>query len=145
VSSLRDSCAAGWARRRRASGPSAWSVRRACGACSQTSLSGTISDVTPRPPPPDSDLAERREILDEAGIARTLSRMAHEIVERIPPGDRPLYIVGIRTGGAYLAQRLGELVGQIWSARGEGKPLAGAVDISLYRDDVFSGLPKPEI
>src|SRR6185503_4920523 len=125
----------------RASGRSASSVPRACGACSATSLSGTISDVTPRPPPPDSDLAERREILDEAGIARTLRRMAHEIAERIPPDERPLYVVGIRTGGAYLAQRLVELI----AAAGEGKPTVGAVDISLYRDDVFRGLPKPEI
>jgi pyrimidine operon attenuation protein/uracil phosphoribosyltransferase len=97
--------------------------------------------VTPRLPPPDKDLVERREILDEAGIARTLRRLALEIVERVPQGERPLYFVGIRTGGAYLAHRLVELV----AAAGEDKPLLGAVDISLYRDDVFRGLPKPEI
>jgi len=97
--------------------------------------------VTPRPPPPDSDLTERREILDEAGIARTLRRLALEIVERVPQGERPLYFVGIRTGGAYLAHRLVDLV----AAAGEARPLLGAVDISLYRDDVFRGLPKPEI
>jgi pyrimidine operon attenuation protein/uracil phosphoribosyltransferase len=95
----------------------------------------------PRQPPPDSDLSERREILDEAGLSRTLRRMALEIAERIPPGERPLYFVGIRTGGAYLAQRLAELVAEA----GEGRPLLGAVDITLYRDDVFHGLPKPEI
>jgi pyrimidine operon attenuation protein/uracil phosphoribosyltransferase len=95
----------------------------------------------PRLPPPDSDLTERRELLDEAGIARTLRRLAHEMVERVPQAERPLYFVGIRTGGAYLAHRLVELV----AAAGEPKPLLGAVDISLYRDDVFSGLPKPEI
>ena len=37
----------------------------------------------PRLPPPDSDLHERRELLDAAGIARTLRRIAHEIAERI--------------------------------------------------------------
>jgi pyrimidine operon attenuation protein/uracil phosphoribosyltransferase len=95
----------------------------------------------PRLPPPDSDLLERRELLDEAGITRTLRRLAHEIVERIPQAERPLYLVGIRTGGAYLAQRLVALLVEA----GEPKPLLGAVDISLYRDDVFSGLPKPEI
>ena len=95
----------------------------------------------PRKPPPDSDLKERRELLDAAGITRTLRRMAHEIAERIPQDDRPLYLVGVRTGGAYLAQRLcAEL-----AAAGEAKPVLGAVDISLYRDDVFHGLPKPEI
>jgi pyrimidine operon attenuation protein/uracil phosphoribosyltransferase len=97
--------------------------------------------VTPRTPPPDADLTERREILDEPGLARTLRRMALEIVERIPPDERPLYFVGIRTGGAYLAHRLRQLVAEA----GEGHPLLGAVDISLYRDDVFHGLPKPEI
>jgi pyrimidine operon attenuation protein/uracil phosphoribosyltransferase len=106
-------------------------------------LSGTISDVTPRPPPPDSDLRERRELLDEGGIARTLRRLAHEIVERAPAGERPIYLIGIRTGGAYLAQRLAELVASVET--GEPRPLLGAVDISLYRDDVFKGLPKPEI
>jgi len=95
----------------------------------------------PRKPPPDSDLKERRELLDAAGISRTLKRMAHEIAERIPPTERPLYLVGVRTGGAYLAHRLCEML----VAAGEGKPVLGAVDISLYRDDVFHGLPKPEI
>ena len=93
----------------------------------------------PRKPPPDSDLKERRELLDAAGIARTLRRMAHELAERIP--GEPLYLVGVRTGGAYLAHRLFDVL----TAAGEGKPTLGAVDISLYRDDVFSGLPKPEI
>jgi pyrimidine operon attenuation protein/uracil phosphoribosyltransferase len=94
-----------------------------------------------RKPPPDSDLKERRELLDAAGITRTLRRMAHEIAERVPQSERPLYLVGVRTGGAYLAQRLCEML----AAAGEGKPVLGAVDISLYRDDVFHGLPKPEI
>ncbi len=95
----------------------------------------------PRKPPPDSDLQERRELLDAAGIARTLRRMAHEIAERIPQDDRPLYLVGVRTGGAYLAHRLCDML----ASAGEAKPILGAVDISLYRDDVFHGLPKPEI
>ena len=95
----------------------------------------------PRKPPPDSDLKERRELLDAAGLTRTLRRMALEIAERIPQGERPLYLVGVRTGGAYLAHRLCDAL----AAAGEGKPTLGAVDISLYRDDVFHGLPKPEI
>jgi len=97
--------------------------------------------MSPRTPPPDSDLIERREILDETGLARTLRRIAYELVERLPSAERPLYFVGIRTGGAFLAQRLAALV----AAQGEGSPVLGAVDISLYRDDVFRGLPKPEI
>jgi pyrimidine operon attenuation protein/uracil phosphoribosyltransferase len=94
-----------------------------------------------RQPPPDSDLVERREILDAAGLSRTLRRMALEVAERIPQDDRPLYFVGIRTGGAFLAQRLAAMVVEA----GEAAPHLGAVDITLYRDDVFRGLPKPEI
>jgi pyrimidine operon attenuation protein / uracil phosphoribosyltransferase len=97
--------------------------------------------MTPRTPPPDSDLTLRRELLDAAGLARTLRRMSLEIAERVPQDGAPLYLVGVRTGGAFLAQRLVALLTQA----GEPPPLLGAVDISLYRDDVFRGLPKPEI
>ena len=67
--------------------------------------------------------------------------MALEIAELVPADERPFYIVGVRTGGAYLAQRI---VGLLVDA-GEPRPFSGAVDITLYRDDVFRGLPKPEI
>jgi pyrimidine operon attenuation protein/uracil phosphoribosyltransferase len=96
----------------------------------------------PRLPPPDTDLIERREILDAPGIARTLRRMAYELVERIGDAGYPIYLVGIRTGGAYLAARLAELIREQADIP---RPVLGAVDITLYRDDVFHGLPKPEI
>jgi pyrimidine operon attenuation protein/uracil phosphoribosyltransferase len=96
----------------------------------------------PRLPPPDADLIERREILDAAGIARALKRMAYELVERVGHEGDGIYLVGVRTGGAFLAARLAELI----RASGDTpRPTLGAVDISLYRDDVFRGLPKPEI
>ena len=96
----------------------------------------------PRLPPPDADLLERREILDAAGMARVLKRMAYELVERVGHEGDAIYLVGVRTGGAYLAARLAELI----RASGDTpRPTLGAVDISLYRDDVFRGLPKPEI
>jgi pyrimidine operon attenuation protein/uracil phosphoribosyltransferase len=117
--------------------------------------------MPPRPPPPDSNLIERREILDAAGMARALRRMAYEIVERTGGGGggagaerSPIYLVGIRTGGAFLAQRLAQLLGAGMGEaeavpKGEAgevaRPTLGAVDITLYRDDVFRGLPKPEI
>jgi len=66
--------------------------------------------------------------------------MAHEIVER-NGGLSDVALVGIRRGGLHLARRLQQLLGSI---EGESPPL-GAVDISLYRDDVFRGLPRPEV
>ena len=94
----------------------------------------------PRRAPPEENLVFRRELLDEAGIARTLRRVAHEIAERHPAGSG-LALVGIRTGGLVLAERLVKLLG---AAEGGDVPL-GAIDISLYRDDVFVGLPRPEV
>ena len=73
-------------------------------------------------------------------MARMLRRVANEIVER-NAGASELALVGIRTGGLYLAERLAPLIEGIEGVR----PAVGAVDITLYRDDVFKGLPRPEI
>jgi pyrimidine operon attenuation protein/uracil phosphoribosyltransferase len=79
-------------------------------------------------------------LADDAAAARMLRRIAHEIVERNGGAER-IALVGIRTGGLFLAERLQRLIGEI-----EGtEPPLGAVDITLYRDDVFEGLPRPEI
>ncbi len=93
-----------------------------------------------RPQPPDHHLVEKRRLLDKDGIARTLRRMANEIVERAG-GTADLVLVGIRTGGAFLAARLQKLIAE---AERVTVPL-GAVDITLYRDDVFLGLPRPVV
>jgi len=88
----------------------------------------------------EAKLVERRELLDAAGIQRVLRRMAHEIVERNAGG--PLVLVGIRSAGAPLSERLLGLV----LATGEAPTASrGVIDITLYRDDVFVGLPKPEV
>jgi len=89
-----------------------------------------------RPAPPDTNLVERGDILDAVGISRVLRRIAFEIVERNGPAP---YLVGIRTGGAVLAERMVEML----AASGESRPVLGAIDITLYRDDVFLGLPSP--
>jgi pyrimidine operon attenuation protein / uracil phosphoribosyltransferase len=86
-----------------------------------------------------ADLVEKRELADAQGISRALRRMAHEIVERHPKGG--LVLVGIRTAGVPLAERLAR---HIEEAK-EPRPELGAIDITLYRDDVFEGLPKPEV
>lgn len=104
--------------------------------------------MPPRQPPPDADLIERREVLDAAGMDRALRRMAYELIERIGHEGEPIYLVGIRTGGAYLAARLAELIREQRDTPAAPQippPILGAIDISLYRDDVFHGLPKPEI
>jgi pyrimidine operon attenuation protein/uracil phosphoribosyltransferase len=85
-------------------------------------------------------LVERRVLADPPAVARMLRRLASEIVEKTG-GTAGLALVGIRTGGLFMAERLAALIEGIEGRR----PLLGAVDITLYRDDVFGGLPRPEI
>ena len=83
---------------------------------------------------------EIRQPLDSVGMQRALRRIAHEIVERDRGAD--LVLVGIRTAGVPLADRLAKLL----EATGElPSTTCGAVDITLYRDDAATGLPKPVI
>jgi pyrimidine operon attenuation protein/uracil phosphoribosyltransferase len=71
-------------------------------------------------------------LLDEAAISRTLSRIAHEIVERNADLDR-VALVGIQTRGVPLASRLRRLVAE---RSGTELPL-GTLDITFHRDDVY--------
>src|SRR5256885_5866999 len=70
-------------------------------------------------------------LLDEDALARTLSRIAHEIIERNADLDE-VALVGIHTRGVPLAQRLRRLVEE----RAGAAPALGTVDITFYRDDV---------
>ena len=74
---------------------------------------------------------ERLELMDAARLTRTLARMAHEMAERHPDIGRAV-LVGVRTRGVPLAQRLARVIG---TAVGEA-PTVGALDITLYRDDL---------
>jgi len=70
-------------------------------------------------------------LLDAEAIARTLSRIAHEIIEANPELER-VALVGIQTRGVPVAQRLRRLI-----AERAGEDVAhGALDITFYRDDV---------
>jgi pyrimidine operon attenuation protein / uracil phosphoribosyltransferase len=69
-------------------------------------------------------------LLDGEALARTLSRIAHEIIERNDDLDR-VALVGIRTRGVPLAERLAELIEE----RSGTEVALGAVDITFHRDD----------
>jgi pyrimidine operon attenuation protein / uracil phosphoribosyltransferase len=81
----------------------------------------------------------QRVVLDRDDLRRTLVRIAHEIIEKNPGGDR-LALVGIHTRGALLAQRLHALVGE---QSGSEVPL-GDLDISFYRDDMDGRSPASQ-
>ncbi|MCK4501715.1 MAG: bifunctional pyr operon transcriptional regulator/uracil phosphoribosyltransferase PyrR [Desulfuromonadales bacterium] len=75
--------------------------------------------------------AETIEILDTDGVNRALTRIAHEILER-NKGVKDLALIGIRTGGAYIASQLRQRIVEI-----EGKDvLFGTIDVTMYRDDL---------
>jgi pyrimidine operon attenuation protein/uracil phosphoribosyltransferase len=78
-----------------------------------------------------AELAAGKVLLDAEAIARTLSRIAHEIIERNPDLDR-VALVGIHTRGVPLAHRLRRLIAE----RAEREPALGSVDITFHRDDV---------
>ena len=76
-----------------------------------------------------------RELLSAADVTRTVARIAHQIIEKtaIGPGaaDVPV-LIGIPTRGAVLARRLGAAIGEFAGTT----PEVGAVDATLYRDDL---------
>jgi len=81
---------------------------------------------------------ERQELMDGERLARTLARMAHEILERHPDMSR-VVLVGVRTRGVPLARRLARNI----KKAGGVEPPVGALDITLYRDDLTTIAPHP--
>jgi pyrimidine operon attenuation protein / uracil phosphoribosyltransferase len=77
-------------------------------------------------------------LLDADDVARVLRRLAHELLEA-NQGAQDLVLLGIQTRGVPLARRLAELIGEI-----EGTEVPhGALDTTLFRDDLASRGPKP--
>ena len=70
-------------------------------------------------------------VLDAPAINRALRRLAHEIVERNPELGSVI-LAGIPSRGAAIAQRLAEIIRSL----GQGEVGAGAIDVSMHRDDV---------
>ncbi|HOD27972.1 MAG TPA: bifunctional pyr operon transcriptional regulator/uracil phosphoribosyltransferase PyrR [Syntrophales bacterium] len=81
-----------------------------------------------------------RVVMDAEGIDRSLTRIAYEILEK-NKGATDVALVGIRTGGVFLAQRLQQKIAAIES---RDIPL-GLLDITLYRDDLDIAKKKPRL
>ena len=81
-----------------------------------------------------------RQVLSSVDLSRSIRRLATEILESTQ-GLEDLRLVGIRTGGVYLAQRLSRTIGELEGAC----PVLGEMDITLYRDDLYTGLEKPTL
>ncbi len=82
----------------------------------------------------------KAKIIDEVGLKRTITRLAHEILERNRGGEN-LVIVGVRTRGVFVAQRIIDEIAKI-----EGRQLKlGILDITMYRDDFRERLRQPVV
>ncbi|GAU78731.1 bifunctional pyr operon transcriptional regulator/uracil phosphoribosyltransferase PyrR [Fusibacter sp. 3D3] len=82
----------------------------------------------------------KAQILDEKAIDRTLTRLAHEIIEKNKGIDN-LVLIGIKSRGVPLAKRLSEKIELI-----EGRPLkVGNLDITMYRDDLSLKSYQPDV
>jgi len=79
-------------------------------------------------------------VMDEKGIERALARIAHEILER-NKGVEDLVILGIPTRGYELALRLKKAIEEIERVNVP----AGAVDATLYRDDIGIKRDQPPL
>ena len=83
--------------------------------------------------------AEKAVVMESEEVRRALNRIAHEITER-NKGINDVILVGIRTRGVPIAERLAKAISEI-----EGtEPPVGILDITLYRDDL-STLPSPQV
>jgi len=82
----------------------------------------------------------KNQIMDEAQMRRSITRMAHEIIER-NKGVENVVLVGIRRRGEPLARMLAEAVERV-----EGTKLpVGTVDITFYRDDLTQDFKDPKL
>src|SRR5438128_570472 len=77
-------------------------------------------------------------VLDSQTMSRCISRISYEILEKDPDLTK-LAIVGIRTGGEYIGQRIQEKIEAIENA----KVAFGVIDITLYRDDLSHSSSQP--
>lgn len=87
--------------------------------------------------PAASDFVLKARVMEPDDVKRALTRVSHEVVER-NKGTDDLVIVGIRTRGAPLADRI---AAEIASFEGVDLP-SGALDVTLYRDDVALKGPR---
>ena len=81
-------------------------------------------------PPYGGVFVARSTVMEADDVKRAVWRMAHEIVER-NRGTESLVLVGLQTGGVWIAERLAEIIA---GSAGTEVPV-GSLDVAFYRDD----------
>lgn len=88
----------------------------------------------------ESKMDIKAKLIDDEGFVRTITRLAHEILER-NKGSKNLVLIGMRTRGEFLAVRILNKIREI----DKSEPNFGVLDVTLYRDDFRTRLKQPEI
>lgn len=89
-----------------------------------------------------AESADERELLSAGDVARTIARMAHQIIEKIAldaADAPPVVLLGIPRRGSPLARRLADRIVDFSGVR----VAAGTLDVTLYRDDLRRHPPRP--
>lgn len=89
----------------------------------------------------ENQFKEKSKILNKEEIKRTLLRIAHEILEKNGNDVDNIAVVGIYCRGAFLAQRIADIIKDI---KGQS-PEVGVLDITLYRDDLTQIAEQPVV
>ncbi|WP_018333659.1 bifunctional pyr operon transcriptional regulator/uracil phosphoribosyltransferase PyrR [Actinomycetospora chiangmaiensis] len=87
-----------------------------------------------------SNAEGERELLSPADLARTVARIAHEILEKTAESGAPVVLLGLPTRGIHLARRLAE---RITAIDADATVAVGTVDPTLYRDDLRRQPTRP--
>jgi pyrimidine operon attenuation protein/uracil phosphoribosyltransferase len=82
----------------------------------------------------------KAKLVDDTGMKRIITRFSHEILER-NKGSKNLVLIGMRTRGEFLANRIFENISGI---EGTELPL-GILDVTLYRDDFRVRIKQPQV
>lgn len=82
----------------------------------------------------------KAKLMDQKDLARTVTRLSHEIIEQ-NKGTENLCIIGIRTRGVYIGQRIADKITEIET---NTVPF-GTLDVTLYRDDFKFKQPEVHI
>jgi pyrimidine operon attenuation protein/uracil phosphoribosyltransferase len=82
----------------------------------------------------------KAKIIDSTGLDRTITRLAHEILEQ-NNGSENIVLLGMRTRGEFLAKRIQAKIERIENK----KTYLGILDTTLYRDDFRTRLKQPEV
>ena len=81
----------------------------------------------------------KSKVIDAEGFSRIISRISHEILEK--KGTKDLVLMGMRTRGEFLAQRIQRKIKEIENIE---VPLS-VLDVTLYRDDFRTRMKQPEV